>query len=209
MEGKYQLGDVVKVKEGRDIPCSGRIGIVCDMREAYDLLGYTQCIKYTIEFPSVGQADYYEKYLEPVLKQLVKQEETQEITDYRLVVEHNVNIGTVITLSVRRSGEWTELDHKVTIGGPDCKDVKEFLEAVQKRVADWIEHPDSLSGYSGKIVCVESNDSGYIPGKVYVVENGIIRNAEPDANVPAKAFKSVGEINRYFTRYKFIPFVES
>lgn len=200
MKGReYQLGECVTVVESSNTPYSGKTGVVCHKREAYDLFGRDKLIKYTVEFDDGGKEDYLGYYLEPALK---------KTTGYKLIVEHNTNIGTVITLSVRRSGEWAELDHKVIIG-LGCKDVKEFLEAVQKRVGDWIEHPDSLSGYSGKIVCVESNDSGYIPGKVYVVENGIIRNAEPDANVPAKAFKSVEEINRFFNRYKFIPFIES
>lgn len=198
MKGReYQLGECVTVVESSNTPYSGKTGVVCHKREVYDLFGRDKLIKYTVEFDDGGKEDHLGYYLEPALK----------TTGYKLIVEHNTNIGTVITLSVQRNSEWKELDHKVTLGNGH-RDVKEFLEAVQKRVGDWIEHPDSLSGYSGKIVCVESNDSGYIPGKVYVVENGIIRNAEPDANVPAKAFKSVEEINMFFTRYKFIPFIE-
>lgn len=200
---EFRLGEYVRVVEGKNLPYAGHTGVVSHKREVYNCVTGKRIKKYTVEFFGAGIVEFCGWHLEPAFTDGVP----QETTGYKLIVEHNTNIGTVITLSVRRSGEWTELDHKVTLGNGH-RDVKEFLEAVQKRVGDWIEHPDSLSGYSGKIVCVESNDSGYIPGKVYVVENGIIRNAEPDANVPAKAFKSVDEINMYFTRYKFIPFIE-
>ena len=204
MKGReYQLGEYVTVVEASNTPYSGKTGVVCHKREVYDLLGRDKLIKYTVDFDDGGKEDYLGYYLKPALKQLVKQEQTQEITDYRLVVEHNVNIGTTATLSVRRNYKWEELDCKVTLG-LGHKDVKEFLEAVQKRAANWIEHSDSFHGYSGKLVCVESNDSGYIPGKVYEVKNGIMNDGL------AKVFKSVAEINRYFANhYKFIPFVES